>query len=110
MSTTTKLPTFSGEKRTTEVDVFAFDFKTQLDVGETLSSPTWAVTVAADSAVPEVSPSLSPGSSTISGSKVMAKLSSGANGVKYVVACTVATSTGRTLQAAATVLVENGDN
>ena len=111
MSTTTRLPAFSGEKRTAEVDVFAFDFKTQLESGETINTPTWAFAVAADSPSTEAPVTLATsGSSTISGSKVLQKLTGGLSGVKYVVTCRVATSTGRTLEGAATLLVEDGDN
>lgn len=81
---------FVGETKT-----YAFDFSSLLAVGETISTASCAATVYSGT---DASPSaLISGSASISGAIVSQKLTAGALGVIYEVACTITTSAGQTL-------------
>jgi hypothetical protein len=103
-----ELPAFSP-KRVDEVDNFAFDFINQLGVGETLTAPiVIEIIVSSESEIPDAGPSLAvSGAALIGGPKVLQKLQAGLNGCLYVVTARVATSTGRTLECAARLLVKD---
>ena len=103
-----KLPNFDL-KRTAEKDTFAFDLVNELDVGETLStSATWVIAVAPASPVADATPlAMLSGSPSILGSKVFQKLMGGVSGAQYIVSAAITTSTGKILEPAALLTVEN---
>lgn len=82
-----------------ESEVYAIDFALQLLPGETISTVTWNMLVAAKSAAPDATPqSRRSGSATINGTVVSQRLAGMLAGVTYVTQAIVATSFGNTLE------------
>lgn len=90
--------TFSA-KRPDETETFAFDFARLLATGETLSLPVVKVVMSSDQTETAI-PAMISGAATVSGSKVVQKITGGEDGITYTVLCTVTTSTGQVLVAA----------
>lgn len=76
-------------------DIFLdFDFISDLDTGETISSSTvTASTFSGDDATPE---NIISGADTVSGDIVTQKIIDGTAGVIYLITCTIGTSAGAT--------------
>lgn len=82
-------------KRASESEIFTVDFAPLLAPGETISSPSWTVTVV-DGQDPSVNAMIS-GAASISGTTVSQLIRSGVPGQRYAPVCTVQTSLGQTL-------------
>lgn len=83
-------------KRLGETESFAFDFTSNLAVGETIL--TAVVTSVVYSGVDPSPSSMISGVASISGAIATQKITGGVLGVMYTVMCTITTSLGQTLQ------------
>ena len=89
---------FADEKLSTTVS-----FLSQLAVGETIASAICSATVYSGT---DASPStILSGSASISGTKVIQKVTGGVLGVTYLLLCTATTSAGQSLQLSAYLCV-----
>lgn len=102
------LPAFDP-KRSSEVDVFAFDLKNILDTGELPTGvPTFTVEVSSASKVADSSPgAMVSDPATIQSTKILQKLIDGVDGALYVVIGAVGTDGGRTLEVRGLLKVED---
>lgn len=95
-------------KRSAEKDTFTFDLRDELAAGETIDTVTVGVALASDSAVPDESPdSMKDGAAQVTGSQVAIPLQGGISGAKYVIKAQITLSSGRILEPAATLLVQD---
>jgi hypothetical protein len=83
-------------KRPTETETFAADFARLLATGETLSTCTCKVVLADDATEADIA-AMKSGGATISGTKVLQKVTGGTDGVRYTLIFQAVTSAGQTL-------------
>ena len=83
-------------KRPTETETFAADFARLLATGETLSTCTCKVVLADDATEADIG-TMKSGAAAISGTKVLQKVTGGADGVRYTLIFQAVTSAGQTL-------------
>jgi hypothetical protein len=83
-------------KRPTETELFAADFARLLGTGETLSTCSCKVVLADDAAETDIV-AMKTGSASITGTKVVQKVTGGTDGVTYMLIFQAVTSAGQTL-------------
>ena len=82
-------------KRASEIEVFTVDFAPLLAPGETISSPTWTVSVV--NGIDENPNAMVTGPASVNGTTSSQKLALGVPGNLYAPICTAQTSLGQTL-------------
>lgn len=91
------MPTASFDaKYFDETEFFAADFTALLTTGETISSSSCVCHLADDETLTDI-PAMKVGSSSISGAKIVQKVTGGTDGVLYKLRFTAVTSFGQTL-------------
>lgn len=84
-------------KRPTEVENFAADFARLLATGETLSSGSCKVVDAGDSTEADIA-AMKSGAASVTGTKVVQKITGGTDGKSYTLIFQAVTSAGQTLE------------
>lgn len=84
-------------KRPTETELFAADFARLLGTGETISTCDCDIVLASDSTEADIA-AMKTGAASITGTKVVQKVTGGTDGVTYTLIFTAVTSAGQTLQ------------
>lgn len=84
-------------KRPTEVELFAADFARLLGTGETLSSSTCKIVLADDATEADIA-AMKTGGTSITGTKVLQKITGGTDGTRYTLIFQAVTSAGQTLE------------